>query len=154
MLTRAGQHTRIFSERDFFVSPSPESVDATVDNPSPIRIVAPLVRRLRMHGRWEMEDGLLLRFLTGMFPSLQRLDEREWTGVSVRGWVQVFRAMEETLEDVQTTMKAPCAEEMNEFGLCRKDEKEDGEGEDMYLKVVATFDNVERFVVWKNCCAM
>lgn len=146
VLTRNSQHIRILSERELLVpQPTPLFDDAAVNEttspPSlaPTQIIAPAVRRLQMYGRWVLQDELLLRFLKGMFPGLIRVYEHGWSGISVKEWVGVFRAISETLRVVQTEMEAPNTEEMNGFGLCREDEMEDedGEGKNVLLKAVA-----------------
>ncbi|KAK3808106.1 MAG: hypothetical protein JOS17DRAFT_766173 [Linnemannia elongata] len=141
MSSEDDQHTRVITEADFFMQPSPNLNDdeGDIDRSSEAgmkRIVASSVQTLRLSGAWHITDTLLLPFLTGTFPNLTEWIEQSWKGYTLPGLIDAIRTGEHTWYDIRVELPEPTREEMVEYGLCtvklrKKMEKESascGEG--------------------------
>ncbi|KAG0276262.1 hypothetical protein BGZ96_003393, partial [Linnemannia gamsii] len=70
------------------------------------RIVAPKLRKLHMHGRWAFQDqNVMAEFVGGMFPKLQRLTARAWSGVSIGSFVNAIRTTAGYIEGITTLLE-------------------------------------------------
>ncbi|KAK3844663.1 MAG: hypothetical protein J3R72DRAFT_437731 [Linnemannia gamsii] len=94
--------SRVMSRDDLYEHPSPQAKDSLAEEKERKRIVAPLLRRLEMLGRWNIiekgeaggEGGrneFVGEFLTSMFPNLEELVAKHWVGISLEDWVSVLR---------------------------------------------------------------
>ncbi|KAF9913109.1 hypothetical protein EC991_003568 [Linnemannia zychae] len=133
MITTDGQHTKIISMADLFVtSSSNNSTSSTINNneeqqSTQERIVAPSITTLTMRGAWIMEDeDILPEFLMGTFPNLEwLLEQGEWAGPTLHGFVNVVRTVPNKIRDMTVYRAAPSAEEAEELGMFLDRDDED-----------------------------
>ncbi|KAF9151518.1 hypothetical protein BG015_006563 [Linnemannia schmuckeri] len=96
------------------------------------RVVAPLLRSLRLVGRWILKDAFLPEFLIVTFPNLRYFTEKNWdTGIgrgrdgntttTVAGLIRCIRAaavaQKFKLEVLDLTLPEPFLEERTELGM-------------------------------------
>ncbi|KAF8933284.1 hypothetical protein BGZ47_010937 [Haplosporangium gracile] len=119
---RAGgsDQSRVVTRADLFVCVGED------DGPSVQRrrIVSPSLRHLRLQGRWEISDTMLLELLPGTMPNLESLIETQWIGYTLEGLMKAAQMMY-NIREIEVSAPRPSNQEKTSLQLL---EYGDGEG--------------------------
>ncbi|KAF9083744.1 hypothetical protein BGX23_011170 [Mortierella sp. AD031] len=128
-------HPRVLTEEDLFVPGLGSDPNAPQERE---RIVAPVLRELRLLGPWICDDSLLPQLLTGMFPNLEELEGFAKNGILIGDLIKWVRTTpNRKIRELKSWNFGPDEMEMAELGLFYMEEIE----EEATWPVVISFSN-------------
>ncbi|KAF9083126.1 hypothetical protein BGX23_011762 [Mortierella sp. AD031] len=151
-----GEHIRVLSEADLFVSAATtaDSILSSSPSPSTERLCLPSLRHLSLCGEWVIDKTLLSQLFTDTFPNLESMDMLEWSFSTLKGLLKSIRSKQIPFKNhVRIRITDPSTEEEAKLGLkvlinlgCGfeevepdeegKEEKEGGWEERRYIELV------------------